>query len=455
MMPRTVIWVQETDRGKPQMFLFEPQTHQAARKGVTLKLTSTQPFEDWRQGAPGHSVVQQAGNQLFRCLAKHPAIKHELGQAVQALQAAQHPIYFYLDPPEVDELPWETLHDATLGFLALDNRWPIARLRNPVAQVKKEYEFSLPLRVLAVLSAAGGTSEARVPARDEWDKIYDALKGGGLEFRLRALVCEETLKQHIEALGDKRVEVAYVVDKDGLTHDIASFGPHVLHFFCHGTADQLPCLKVGNKADWEAERDGSIVLEANELRQRADPNQSVWLLALNCCESAKQAREARSLASALVTAGFPAVVGMREPVASDHAHAFCGLFYRESLKLIAGVEVGGPAVGIEWAGALYEARAMLLARCRPGVAATLAAPDCKEWTIPVLYARGEPFLLRRTPKAPTMGLQDRLSRLAKIDELKRQRDEFAGRQDVDADVRQGILDEFAAEIRRIEDEMKP
>jgi hypothetical protein len=348
------------------------------------------------------------------------------------------------------------LHDEKLGFLALDRRWPIARLRNPIAQVKQESVFSLPLRVLAVLSAAGGSSEARISGHEEWEQIYESLNTSNLEFSLRVLVCEEKLKQHIEGLADKRVQVAYVVDKDGLTQDIVSFAPHLTHFFCHGTAEQLPYLKVGNRADWEAERDGSIVLEANELHQRADPHQCIWLLTLNCCESAKQAREARCLASALVTAGFPAVVGMREPVKSDDANTFCGLFYREVLKMVASAPVGSDkqAIRIEWASALWQARATLCDHCNPGAMSTTAATNCKEWTIPVLYARSEPFLLRRAQVMPEMNLANRLERLSNIDVLKKQRDEFATRQDVDNDVKQATIEAFNSEIRRIEDELK-
>jgi hypothetical protein len=454
-MPRTVIWIQETDQNKPQMFLFEPQNHPSARKGVTLNFINTQQFLDWKQGVPVDSLVQMAGDQLYQSLMSHPAIGLEFGQVAQTLHGDQHPIYFYLDPPEIDELPWETLHDAKNGFLALDARWPIARLRKPLAQIKLEYEFSPPLRVLAVLSAAGGNSTAQVPAREEWDCIYNELNAANLEFKLCVFVCEESLKQHIENLNDPKVKVDYVIDKDQLTQGILSFAPHLLHFFCHGTADQLPCLQIGTRAAWETtERDKRITLEANELRQTADPNQNVWLVTLNCCESAKQARDARTLASALVTAGFPSVVGMREPVASVHAHTFCKLFYRGVLKLINSTQVGDEPTRIEWASALWMARKTLLDSCTKGIAPTQAAPNSREWTIPVLYARGEPFLLRRGQKPKGMPLTERLHLLAKIDELKRQRDEFAARLDVDAGIRQGILNEFENEIRRIEIELK-
>ncbi|QPK65363.1 CHAT domain-containing protein [Methylomonas sp. LL1] len=455
MNSRTVIWIQETDQNKPQMCLLEPQTHPEARMGKQLKFKAKQPFQNWKQGDSVSGPVQKAGSQLYQCLTSHKAIEYELGVASVTTNGNKHPIYFYLDPPEIDELPWETLYDVKMGFLALDARWPIARLKIPLAQIKLEYEFSPPLRMLAVLSAPGGNSVAQVPAREEWDSIYEALQAANLEFKLRVFVCEESLKQHIDSLNDARVKVDYVIDKYELTQGIVNFAPHLLHFFCHGTADKLPYLQIGNRADWEVERDGSIILEANELRQTADPNQNVWLVTLNCCESAMQAKDARNLASALVSAGFPSAVGMREPVASIHAHAFCKLFYRGVLELINTAQVGGVPTTIEWASALWKARQKLLDNCAPRkVPATEAAPNCREWTIPVLYTRREPFLLRRAQKSNGMTLPQRLGRLAELDELKRQRDEFAARPDVDPGIRQKILNEFENEIRRIEDELK-
>jgi hypothetical protein len=108
MNTRTVILVQETERGEPQISLIEPLTHRDARKGFALQIISPQMFKDWWRGTPVTSLVQQAGSQLYKSLTRHPAIKQELDQAGQARQEDQHSIYFYLDPPEIDELPWET-----------------------------------------------------------------------------------------------------------------------------------------------------------------------------------------------------------------------------------------------------------------------------------------------------------------------------------------------------------
>lgn len=78
----------------------------------------------------------------------------------------------------------------------------------------------------------------------------------------------------------------------------------------------------------------------------------------------------------------------------QHAHVVCEFLYSAVMKLISEVPVG-PDKEIEWAKALSEARSALLDNCTRGVPAQAAARGCKVWTIPALYARREPFLLRR------------------------------------------------------------
>lgn len=128
---------------------------------------------------------------------------------------------------------------------------------------------------------------------------------------------------------------------------IHEFSSHLLHFFCHGVANPFPRLEVGTALDWERKQPGSIPIEGRQLHDRADPEGNTWLVTLNCCESALQGevRGSRSvpIASALVTAGFPAVVGMRERVEGDLAHAFCRLFYEGLLtELTQHIESAGP-----------------------------------------------------------------------------------------------------------------
>ena len=209
-------------------------------------------------------------------------------------------------------------------------------------------------------------------------------------------------------------------------------------------------MRIGAMADWEAEREGSIVLEAIELRQRGDAELDVWLLTLNCCESATQAHDARNLAGSLVVAGFPSVVGMRERVASSSASVFSERFFDAVLRMIGTVQPGGPPVEIEWASVLWEARQSLVTQNHAGDPYMLVAPDMKEWTIPVLYTRREPFRIRRLPDPTGLSVPELQQLMAQWDQLKAERLKIAARTDMPVAMKNAILAEFDARIAQLE-----
>ncbi len=65
--------------------------------------------------------------------------------------------------------------------------------------------------------------------------------------------------------------------------------------------------------------------------------------------------------------------------------------------------MGGAGTEIEWAKALSVARSRFVANYNAGVPPQEAARGFKIWTIPALYTRREPFLLKRTaPAAPDL-----------------------------------------------------
>ena len=232
---------------------------------------------------------------------------------------------------------------------------------------------------MAILSAASRDASTRVPAKREWESLLgagvDRLDAAGLPVSLRVLVGEKQLKNTIDEAAQHLdwVSTDWIVDTDQVFSAIRDFSPHVLHFFCHGTTKFSPHLQIGTWSDWEEEREGSIPISADELRARADPLKRIWIVTLNACESATQTREARSLANELVAQGFPAAIGMRERVDASHAHKFCRLFYRAVVRMLRTVPPGGPAQEIEWASAMYEARAQLGAQCRSAIPLQVAA----------------------------------------------------------------------------------
>ena len=104
--------------------------------------------------------------------------------------------------------------------------------------------------------------------------------------------------------------------------------------------------------------------------------------------------EIHSLASDLVYAGgFPAVVGMREPIASDDASQFSGRFYPVLIEAVGG-NAGG-RLNLDWSGMLVGPRRRLI-QLRGGVFSATAAKR-HEWTPPVLYLRPEEFQVGSAP----------------------------------------------------------
>lgn len=359
--------------------------------------TAAEPvFASVNQQPLSCDAMQFAGKRLFEELAIHPAVKTAMTVALTIPQESMAPLYIYLQATndKIEELPWESLYEASSGaFLALDSRWPVARIVNGSALMNIERTFLPPLKVVAVLSAAA------VDATPEWRDFYDAIKEAD-DLELSVFVCQPELKAEIEQLGDHRVSVQYIATKPDLFAALTTLDPHMLHFFCHGSTDGGPHLQLATRADWTGENPrGSIALGKDELAPFGKPQRNIWLVTLNCCQGAA-AQDTYSLARSLVEQGFPAVVGMREVIATEDAHLFCKAFYASALSIVRAVgqpgKAGEPSI-VEWANALYQPRIQLCDRYNSAVPLMQAAASLKEWTLPVMYVRPELFELRISP----------------------------------------------------------
>jgi hypothetical protein len=466
-----LVWVQERKGGSPLLSLKHPLTHVEAETACDLAAVNDILLSNMKGGKLHPDVVKQIGGALGECLSTHPAIKDELKRILDS----EGPIYLRLDPAIADDLPWEALHFPGTGFLAFDERWPIARVKHVRRKVKTEQTFVPPLKVFALLAPTG----PNVPAQDEWQSLYGALKNSGLNIRLKVLVCDDELKAQIDqaALADPWIEAAFVPDQAGLFDQICSFEPHILHFFCHGKASAPPFLQAGNRINFKRNLAGAVTLEATQLRQRADPNENVWLVTLDCCETALIVNDgtsrSRAFASSLVIEGVPAVIGMREPLDQAVATRFCGLFYTRFLadlrKGLTTAAKNGKPMPIEWASAMFAARQDLCQLADPLRPFSVVAEAAKDWTIPVLYTRPEPFslnvasdlegiapILRNAPPpaAPVNGkpgitLSEKLQKASEIQQLTIQRAQFAGSTAVPA----ALLKEIDARIAELQKEI--
>ena len=348
-----------------------------------------------------------------RLTSAHGAVREALEASLRAAPGDERPVYFMITAEPAEGLHWEALCTDDGAFMALDRRWPIGRM----AHSGRDWwggaprPFAPPLRMLAVISALG------VDGRPEWKRLYEAVQAvrtAGLPVRLRVLVGEEELLQDLQALPAGEVEVVTLqAGGEALEREVNAFGPHILHFFCHGTTSFGPRLEFATITDRDDDEraTGSVVLNASEL-VNLQAMKDLWLVTLNCCEGAKAGGEVRSLAHTLVAdGGVPAVVGMAEPVDASDAHAFCGAFYGavlEDIRLAVQRAAQGTAE-VEWVRGLYSPRRRL-AEQHP------EAAQNREWLLPVLYVGVAPFAIQPVP-AEDPAARARRSREALLEEF--------------------------------------
>ena len=427
MSRRTVVIIQQDFDSNIRFWLDSPSTIKDAGKPLTFACRP-EDLPPWTQP----EAVLSHGRAILNALRKHPAVSEALAQALQGGSQEAHPLYFHLKVEEAERLCWETLCDEKGHFLALNVRWPIARIAQSDLPPAVR-SMATPLHVMALLSALG------VQAAREWRALRDACveaQQAGLDSRLRVYVGEEqllnTITQEIQA-GLAGVEVfAMVEDAARLRDELAEFHPHVLHFFCHGVADfGLSQLELATLLDWQqGVPRGSLQLDLAEVAAWPELSR-IWLVTLNCCKSGHGDSGQQSMAYKLVSNGVPAAVGMREPIDALDAHTFCGRFYQSlfakllEVKTKLAAQPPDQTIGIEWAEVLWAARVALAKR------ANRKRNYDREWALPVLYVQRDPFLVRQPVTAPSA---TQLTRLIEISRVLRSLPE-----DTPPDVRHQIL----------------
>lgn len=366
-------------------------------------------FAALKQAVFGADTIRQAGRRLYDELVKHPDLREYLATALQIQTPNRYPIFVEIATGSgVESLPWETLCSPAGEFVGLDERWGLGRIVDSPTPVSQFYTFTPRLRIAAVLSCLN------IPAADELRALRDAMaEAPDLEIELLIIVSEEQLYNNVRAeIGAgtaTNVHLELIPDElSRLQQIVTEFGPHVLHFFCHGSAQGGPHIQLAVKHDWVlGTAADSLLVEAREIRNfTARTDDLPWLIVLNCCESASVGalQDLQSLALRLVYEGAaPAVVGMREPVLSDDANLLTKAFYRRLLSelntcVTRAQTPGQDAEPIDWAQLVVEARTRL-ARKHKELTLSQAAASTREWTLPVVYMRPTPFTIRVLPAA--------------------------------------------------------
>jgi len=211
------------------------------------------------------------------------------------------------DAPELADLPWEFLYDATGGdFLALSARTPLVRYLDLPRRIQP-MAVRPPLRILVAIASPADAIPLDVEA--EWRMLQQALAGLEQDGRI---VLERLEEATVPALQQKLRQSAY----------------HVFHFIGHGAFDarrQQGMLLMedadGQGMPLSAERLGALLHdEADTLR----------LVVLNACHGARTSQDYpfAGLAQGVVRQGIPAVVAMQFAITDDAAIIFAREYYR-------------------------------------------------------------------------------------------------------------------------------
>ncbi|TKJ17961.1 hypothetical protein A6V29_01060 [Blastococcus sp. CCUG 61487] len=356
----------------------------------------------FEEDPPSCENMRVVGTALLDELARHEATQAALRYALDHTPPDEScPVYLDLEGSEAAAaIPWEALFEPSAGFLALQDRWPIARRAASTAPERGVRTFTAPIRLMAVMSAIG------VSAAREWAALRRALRQspGGVGVTVSVWVGEEALATQIEAdLADDGLSgsVQYLTGANDLVRALKEFDPHLLHLFCHGRGGVSPFLLLATKREHEVGHGSSVVLEPLQLHS---VGRSTWLISLNACEGASDSAGARSLAYLLTRAGCPAVVGMREPVSSAVAAVFTYGFYAALLGQLRDKLVPGQEVDLELAAALAAPRRDLR-DTHQAADPTAAAAVHRDWTLPVLYVRRDPLVIEQLVADPSHDAQ--------------------------------------------------
>jgi hypothetical protein len=359
--------------------LTEPATYQGAADLYPFAYDADDPAP--AGFADGTLGTDDMGRYIIEKLSAHPAICNAFAAALAAPQGTQQPVFIRVSP-QAEGVPWETLF-ANGNFLALDPRWPIGRMNTQDLTPAKPREFRPPLRVLAVLAAAG------IDASAEWTELRDALGQLPFDVTVRALVAQDSLLAAAQTGNPPNLSVSTERVEPGLDlpGQITGFRPNIMHFFCHGG--------IATRSTAGRPR-GGVSFELKDF-PIANPADDLWLVVLNACRGALPPAGAASLVSSLATRGIPAVAGMREAVMKDDAHAFCRGFYRALASMLAPLAKSATPVPVAWPAALYWARREICELHRGPDPCAAVAPRLREWTLPVMYVGQAPFTLVRPP----------------------------------------------------------
>jgi len=336
------------------------------------------------------------GREVYQRLIKHKAVHEALEQITRIKHPERRPFYIELRTDRSENLPWEAICCPQAKHLALDRRWPIARMvyRGPLPKKRDVRYFDGTLRITAILAAH------KVDAWEEWEALYEAIATSKIPCRLDILTSQEKLiedishraTQHRSQCNFFEISVDWVPDKESkLIERIQDNKPNIVHFFCHGSSGYgLSSLIIATRATTEKiTADPPLSLEAFQLAELN--HQTLWLLTLNACETAKSSGNSMSLIYNLVYDGIPAAMGMHNKIEKYNANIFCKNFYQTILDEFSQISTQTD-FRLKLENSLHLLRKAFCEEHSEPL--HLGAKEYKEWTLPVLYIHRDPLKIQ-------------------------------------------------------------
>lgn len=294
-----------------------------------------------------HRSLREFGARLYGALFNGPVSERLRGSLALVGQKPGAGLRIRLrlsDAPELIDMPWEYLFDASSGrFLTLSVDTPLVRYLDLPGQVKP-LAVQPPLRILVMLSSPAGYAELSVDP--EWRKLKEAVA----DLESRGLVVLERMEKPTLAELQRRLRRQEF---------------HIFHFVGHGGFD-------------EAAQDGVLILQTEDGKAKPTSgrylgtllhdHETLRLVVLNACEGGRTSRHDpfAGVGQGLVQQGIPAVVAMQFEISDQAAITLAHEFY-------AALADSYPVDA-----ALAEARKAIFAQ-----------DNILEWGTPVLYMRAQ------------------------------------------------------------------
>jgi hypothetical protein len=297
-----------------------------------------------RVDTPQIEATKTFGGELYRALFKSAILSSFRGSVDEAdRQGRGLRLRLRLNgTPELADLPWEYLYDATLNrFIALGRQTPILRYLELPATIST-LTVRLPLRVLVIVSSPKGVSELN--SSDEWRRLKQALAP-------------------LEKQGKLVLERLQGATLGALQQRLREQDAHILHFIGHGGFDASAQDGILLFEDEDGLRNPVTGAYLGVLLRNHPP---LRLVVANACDGARssQSDPFAGVAQSLVQQGVPAVIAMQFEISDEAARIFSSNFY-------SAISNGYPVDA-----AVVEARAAIFVG---GLGA--------EWGTPVLFMR--------------------------------------------------------------------